>query len=327
MKRALEIADINFLFKGKMLSQFIDSMSFFAPFVKTEGSFSYDFSIIELDRRMLGKKKSTDIENLICTKDSICPKEPIYRVVLDGLVSEFYRTCKTIFFKMSLNQVSDVSNVENANICHDTLWEWWDIGSDEVYLVEGNYSARMLRYAVWIAINFLSSKKQCFAVHSSANVFHNRDAVIYLGESGTGKSTHTRLLRETYHDSFLLNDDSPFVRCFEDGRVIVYGSPWSGKTDCYKSISFQLRAIVRLSQAPYNEIEELSPLASIAALLPSLPPFMHRMGELCSNHVYEFLSKAISAVPVFSLRCLPDVDAARLSYSTVFNMGNKYCRK
>ena len=44
----------------------------------------------------------------------------------------------------------------------------------------------------------------------------------FLGESGTGKSTHTRLWRENIAGSKLLNDDSPIVR-YEEGGVWVYG--------------------------------------------------------------------------------------------------------
>ena len=54
-------------------------------------------------------------------------------------------------------------------------------------------------------------------------------------------------------DAFLLNDDSPVLRV-EDDVVQVYGSPWSGKTPCYRQECHKLEACVRLSQAPYNRI-------------------------------------------------------------------------
>ena len=49
------------------------------------------------------------------------------------------------------------------------------------------------------------------AIHSSVLTYREA-AILCLGESGTGKSTHTRLWRENIEGAGLLNDDSPFVR-------------------------------------------------------------------------------------------------------------------
>jgi hypothetical protein len=44
------------------------------------------------------------------------------------------------------------------------------------------------------------------------------------------------------------------VRAFDDGRVIVYGTPWSGKTPCYRNLQMPVGAYVRLEQYPENVI-------------------------------------------------------------------------
>ena len=83
----------------------------------------------------------------------------------------------------------------------------------------------------------MTVRKDTVALHGSCIVYKGK-AVLFLGESGTGKSTHTRLWRENIAGSKLLNDDSPIVR-YEEGGVWVYGSPWSGKysfvykAECY----------------------------------------------------------------------------------------------
>ncbi len=56
-----------------------------------------------------------------------------------------------------------------------------------------------------------------------------QEAVMFLGESGTGKSTHSRMWLENIEGSTLLNDDAPAVRISADGTT-AYGTPWSGKT-------------------------------------------------------------------------------------------------
>lgn len=56
------------------------------------------------------------------------------------------------------------------------------------------------------------------AVHSSVISLDGR-AVLFLGESGTGKSTHTRLWREHIPGARLLNDDSPIIRIAPEGAA------------------------------------------------------------------------------------------------------------
>jgi hypothetical protein len=141
-------------------------------------------------------------------------------------------------------------------------------------------------------------------------------AVLFLGESGTGKSTHTRLWREHIGGAFLLNDDSPFLRV-EDGKVWAYGSPWSGKTPCYKQERYELKGCVRLSQAPYNRIRKLPVLQAYGAIHPSCPPEFAYDGVLY-DHVSSFINRLLSAVPFYHLACLPDGAAAQLSCQTLF---------
>ena len=145
---------------------------------------------------------------------------------------------------------------------------------------------------------------------------------MFLGESGTGKSTHTRLWLENISGAELLNDDSPFVAC-DNESVKVYGSPWSGKTSCYKNECYPLRAVVRLSQAPYNKIRPLHKLQAIGALLPSLPPaFVY--DKRLEDALLGVLSKVLGKVSVYHLECLPDAAAAQLSFNTIFGDDIKY---
>ena len=159
-----------------------------------------------------------------------------------------------------------------------------------------------------------------FRRYTSTIVYDNK-AVMFLGESGTGKSTHTRLWLQNIDGAELLNDDSPFV--FEDeGRITVCGSPWSGKTPCYKNESYPLAAVVRLSQAPHNKMWQLGKLQAIGALLPSLPPaFVY--DKTLEDRLLQVLSQVLQNIPVYHLECLPDADAARLSCKTIF--GNNEC--
>ena len=173
----------------------------------------------------------------------------------------------------------------------------------------------LLRFALWMAVSMLSASSKMVLIHSSV-IVHQNKAVLFLGESGTGKSTHTRLWLKHIPDAHLLNDDSPIL-AVEDGVPVVYGSPWSGKTHCYHPLRFPLAAAVRLSQAPYNKIRRLSVVEAFSAIQPSCPPALAQ-DEKYGDMVVDMLSDVLSVAPVFHLECLPDEAAAWTSHDAIF---------
>ena len=128
----------------------------------------------------------------------------------------------------------------------------------------------LFRFGLWILFNLAALHRNAVAIHASAIRYRDR-GVLFLGESGTGKSTHSRLWRKNIPGTALLNDDSPILG-LADGTVRVWGSPWSGKVPCYRNGSCPAAAIVRLVQAPENRIRRLSPIEAFCALFPSTPP-------------------------------------------------------
>ena len=181
--------------------------------------------------------------------------------------------------------------------------------------MKGNWSIRLYRFAMWVGLGMMMLPNNTVAIHSSCIVCGNQ-AVLFLGESGTGKSTHTRLWRENIKGAFLLNDDSPIIRV-ENGKVWAYGSPWSGKTPCYKQERYELKACVRLSQAPFNRMQKLSVLQSYGAIHPSCPPEFAYDAKLY-DYVSNFIDPLLSNVPFYHLACLPNEEAALLSCRTIF---------
>jgi len=81
--------------------------------------------------------------------------------------------------------------------------------------------------------------------------------------------------------------------------------------------SYPVAAIVRLRQSPFNHIEQLNRIEAFTALYPSCPPSFSSDPEL-TDQLCNSLSVLIEKIPVYLLDCLPDADAARLSFSTIF---------
>ena len=154
------------------------------------------------------------------------------------------------------------------------------------------HNPALFRFGVWILFNIAALPLGAVAFHSSVIRYRGR-GVLFLG------------------------DDSPIIRA-TDSEALVHGSPWSGKTPCYRNESCPIAAVVRLSQAPHNRIRRLRPIESIGALLPSAPPAFAR-DERLSDDTCGLLSRLIAQVPVYHLECLPDAAAAQLACRTVFN--------
>jgi serine kinase of HPr protein (carbohydrate metabolism regulator) len=94
-------------------------------------------------------------------------------------------------------------------------------------------------------------------IHASA-VEVDGKAYLFSANSGTGKSTHTRLWREVFGDrAVMVNDDKPFLRMTE-GAVMVYGSPWNGKHGLGCNLSVPLKAVCILERGEENRIEKIS---------------------------------------------------------------------
>ena len=182
----------------------------------------------------------------------------------------------------------------------------------EVYAERNNpfgiNNALMVMYAL------ATSDKHTALFHSSVVSYKGR-AYMFLGKSGTGKSTHSSLWLKYIEGTELVNDDNPVVRYLDDGSIYVYGSPWSGKTPCYRNVSYPLGAIVDLSQAPKNVIRRFRPIEAYAALIASISG--KRWDSKLAEGLHETENLLATNASVWHLDCLPDEEAARLCCGSV----------
>lgn len=150
-------------------------------------------------------------------------------------------------------------------------------------------------------------------VHASAVGTADR-AYIFMGKSGTGKSTHSRLWLNAFDDCSLLNDDCPLIIPDADGKYTVCGTPWSGKTPCWRDAALPLAGIARLRQAPANSFRRLNGVEAFVAFIPGMS-VMTADNALYSQATGTALALT-AAVPTAQLDCLPDAAAAHLCRSS-----------
>lgn len=167
--------------------------------------------------------------------------------------------------------------------------------------------------SIMISYTFSSAFKNTILIHSSVTTL-NHHAYLFLGKSGTGKSTHSALWIKNFRGAELLNDDNPVIR-FINGKVRVYGTPWSGKMPCYHNLSAEVCAFVMLEQKPYNKIEKQDNLHAFASLLTSCSLMM--WDKRTYNNICSTISSVMSLTPVYHLECLPNIEAAELCHSVI----------
>ena len=183
-------------------------------------------------------------------------------------------------------------------------------------LTTGRYTKMAVDNALMVLYALATAASGTVLFHAAV-VSHEGKGYMFLGPSGTGKSTHARLWLKYIDGTALVNDDNPVVRLAADGLPVVYGSPWSGKTPCYRNVSYPLGGIVLLSQAPYNKIHRLGGIHAYASLVASISG--KRWDSRVADGLHATENALASTVPVWHLECLPDEEAAKLCHAQISN--------
>lgn len=165
-----------------------------------------------------------------------------------------------------------------------------------------------LTHALMIAFMLSTCHNGTLLIHSSSVVFGGK-AYLFQGKSGTGKSTHTALWTQNITGAELLNDDNPVIRFSPDGEAIAYGSPWSGKTHCYRNVSAPIGAFVRIVRAKENALNRLTPLRAYASLTASVF-FIPFLSDELKEIRHKTIERLVGTIPCCEMHCLPDADAA-----------------
>ena len=171
----------------------------------------------------------------------------------------------------------------------------------------------VLGNATMIAYAYATADKKTVRMHASVVSLEGK-GYLMTAPSGTGKSTHTRLWRQCFDQCELVNDDNPVVR-IEQGKAMVYGSPWSGKTPCYRNVCHPVGAYVRLFQEPENNIHPYQPLEAYAMLLPAMSCMV--WDKRMQTGVSKTVAEMVRLNPMYRLGCRPDEAAARLCRDTI----------
>lgn len=167
-----------------------------------------------------------------------------------------------------------------------------------------------LENSLMVIYTLCTASHETLLVHSSV-VENNRKGYMFLGVSGQGKSTHSDMWVNHIPGSTLINDDNPIIRIAADGTPIVYGSPWSGKRPIYKNVHYPIGGFASIEQEKENRIHKESIPVAFGILLSSCSTMKFDKDihiKICGT-----VSKVLERVPVHTLYCRPDKEAAEVS--------------
>lgn len=174
--------------------------------------------------------------------------------------------------------------------------------------LNGSFTMRNfgLNSCIMMCYAFAVASLDTVLIHASL-VRRDGKCYAFTAKSGTGKSTQVSNWLRFIPGCDLMNDDNPVIRVI-DGKAYAYGTPWSGKTPCYRNVKAELGGIAMIKRAEENRLERLSVIEAYVTILPSCSTMKW------DKHVYrannDTVSKLLAIVPVYNLFCLPDRDSA-----------------
>ena len=149
-------------------------------------------------------------------------------------------------------------------------------------------------------------------LHSSC-VEKDGFAYLFSARSGTGKSTHTHLWLKNLEGTRIINDDKPAL-VYDNGKWYACGTPFSGKTDENIDVKIPVRAIIFLHRSEKNTVKKIPPFQAVGLLLEqTIKPADRSLAE----NMLELADLLLREVPVFSLGCNLDNDAAVIAYNEI----------
>lgn len=250
--------------------------------------------------------------------------DPLFKITIDNTMIPSWQGERIGYFPCNSANFEVYRNGESAYqimIFNDKDVPCTFLQSDEnmkniIITTRGNSEMRSfgLNNAIMLAYTYTTATHQTLLAHSSV-IENGEKGYMFLGESGRGKSTHSDLWVKYIKGSTLINDDNPVVRIDKDGTPIVHGSPWSGKRPIYKNVHYPIGGFAAIEQGKCNSISRESIPAAFGILLSSCSTM--KFDKQVHIHICGTIAKILEKLPVHTLTCRPDEEAALVSSNTL----------
>jgi len=146
-----------------------------------------------------------------------------------------------------------------------------------------------------ILLSFILPKHDALLVHSSAAIIPiNNTGLLFLGQSGAGKTTISKLLKA--EDCQISNDELSIIRRTSEGWKL-FPSPFGGdfKAGCSFHAPVSLEVLHTLVKAVRSDIISLSPPVAFVSVMRCIVNFSQ--DEAQQNVLFELTHQLVNEVP------------------------------
>ncbi|MBS1851213.1 MAG: hypothetical protein JST79_09900 [Acidobacteria bacterium] len=146
-------------------------------------------------------------------------------------------------------------------------------------------------------------------VHGCGLIDAEKGSFLFLGHSGAGKSTTTRLWMSS-REVHVLSDDRLILRK-QSNQFWMHGTPWHGEAGFASVASAPLERIFILEHGPSNAIAAMSPVEAVGELFArSFVPFY---SPRALDSTLAYLQELVTQVPCYRFQFLPDSSAVEMA--------------
>lgn len=157
-----------------------------------------------------------------------------------------------------------------------------------------------------LLINYFA-KREGLIVHSIGLKDFDGRGLLFAGESGAGKSTTAKLWHK-HSQALILNDDRMVIRR-QNGKFLLYGTPWHGDFNDYlvsRTDFAPLTQMFFIHHGSENVIKPLTVKQAYSLLFPNIfPPFWDREKM---EQALSFSQDLVEAVPCFEFGFIKSKD-------------------
>lgn len=143
-----------------------------------------------------------------------------------------------------------------------------------------------------------------YILHSSYLLVNNK-AILFTAPSGTGKSTQADLW-VNHRGGRVINGDRTLISK-EGDKFYANGWPICGSSEICNNESYEIAAIIYLSQAKENTITPITGMAGVKKLLSEIT--INYFNRKFVDSSFDFVADMMCSIPFLSLACTPDENA------------------
>ena len=227
-------------------------------------------------------------------------------------------------FPMETAQLLATHSLMKVWACEDGSWIYEDVNGRAALRISADYRCA----AYWVddpaqretvLPPLMQALLECRLIHMGYVVFHcacvakDGKAVAFSGPSGTGKSTRALQWVEQMGAEWV-SGDRPFI---DPALRMVYGAPWDGKEQLFRSVSYPLTAILEVRRSDKTALREMTfqQKRSFLANQMMIPMWSPQLGA----SALAAMNRMIGQIPMYRLYCDQTREAAQEAYEILYH--------